>query len=139
MIFLHRILILKVRFKPISKACFKVSGNDFSAKLYSQLTLMRKLSAAMMSWVGWRVKFTNRLSATRYMKVKRMEITNILRKIWLFTANKIKSSESFSKKPTRLIVELNSLLQQIIDSLIVLKHPPLCILYTKVREHIFTD
>ena len=29
--------------------------------------------------------------------LKRMGITEILRKIWLFSANKIKSSESFSK------------------------------------------
>jgi hypothetical protein len=40
-----------------------------------------------------------------------------LRRIWLFSANKIKSSESFSKQPTQLIVELNSSLQQIIDTL----------------------
>ena len=30
------------------------------------------------------------------MKVNRMGITEILRRIWLFSANKIKSSESFS-------------------------------------------
>ena len=35
-------------------------------------------------------------------------------RIWLFSANKIKSSESFSKYPTQLIVELNSSLQHII-------------------------
>ena len=34
------------------------------------------------------------------MKVKRIEITEILRSIWLFSANKIKSSESVSKQPT---------------------------------------
>ena len=45
-----------------------------------------------LSWL-----FTNRLSATKYMKVKRMGITEILRRIWLFSANKIKSSESGSK------------------------------------------
>ena len=48
------------------------------------------------------------------MKVKRMGITEILRRIWLFSANKIKSSESFSKQPTQLIVELNSSLRHII-------------------------
>ena len=48
-----------------------------------------------LSWL-----FTNRLSATRQMKVKRMGITEILRRIGLFSANKIKSSESFSKHPT---------------------------------------
>ena len=48
------------------------------------------------------------------MKVKRMGITEILRRIWLFSANKIKSSESFSKQPSQLIVELNSSLRHII-------------------------
>jgi len=52
-----------------------------------------------LSWL-----FTNRLSATRYMKVKRMGITEILRRIWLFSANEIKSSESFSKQQTQLII-----------------------------------
>ena len=43
------------------------------------------------------------------MKVKRMGITEILRRIWLFSANKIKRSESFSKQATQLIVNaLNS-------------------------------
>ena len=46
------------------------------------------------------------------MKVKRMEITEILQMIWLFSANKIKSSESVSKQPTQLIVKLNLLLRQ---------------------------
>ena len=45
------------------------------------------------------------------MKVKRMGITEILRRIWLF-ANKIKSSESVGKPPTHLIVKLNSSLRQ---------------------------
>ena len=48
------------------------------------------------------------LSATRYMKVKRMEITEILGRIWLFSANKIKSSESVSKQPTHLNSSSNS-------------------------------
>ena len=48
------------------------------------------------------------------MKVKRMGITEILKRIWLFSANKIKSSESFSKQPTQLIVELNSSFRHII-------------------------
>ena len=43
-----------------------------------------------------------------------MGITEILRRIWLFSANKIKSSESFSKQPTQLIIKLNSSLQHII-------------------------
>ena len=48
------------------------------------------------------------------MKVKRMGITEILRTIWLFSSNKMKSSESFRKQPTQIIVELNSSLQHII-------------------------
>jgi hypothetical protein len=48
------------------------------------------------------------------MKGKRMGITEILRKICLFSANEIKSSESFYKQPTQLIVELNSLLRHLI-------------------------
>ena len=43
-----------------------------------------------------------------------MGITEILTRIWLFSANKIKISESFSKQPTQLIVELNSSLRHII-------------------------
>ena len=62
-----------------------------------------------LSWL-----FTNRFRATRYMKVKRMGITEILRRIWLFSANKTKSSEFISKQPTQLIVKLNSSLRQII-------------------------
>ena len=37
-----------------------------------------------------------------------------MRRIWLFSANKIKSSEPFSKQPTQLIVKLNSSLWHII-------------------------
>ena len=54
------------------------------------------------------------------MKVKRMGITEILRRIWLFSANKIKSSESVSKQPTQLIVELNSSLRHIIVTILSL-------------------
>ena len=38
------------------------------------------------------------------MKVKKMGITEILRRIWLFSANKIKFYESVSKQPTDLII-----------------------------------
>ena len=48
------------------------------------------------------------------MKVKRMGKTEILRRIWVFSTNKIKSSESGSKQPTQHIVELNSSLRYII-------------------------
>jgi len=65
-----------------------------------------------LSWL-----FINRFSANRYMKVKRMGITEILRRIWLFSANKIKSSESVSKQPSQLIFELNSSLRQKLDTL----------------------
>ena len=47
----------------------------------------------------------------------KLGITEILRRIWLFSANKIKSSEYFSKELTQLIVELNSSLQHIIATL----------------------
>ena len=59
-----------------------------------------------LSWV-----FTNRFNATRCMKDKRMGTTEILRRIWLFSADKTKIFESGSKQPTQLIVELNSLLR----------------------------
>ena len=64
---------------------------------------------------GW--LFTKRLSATRLMKVlkvQRMERKEILRRIRLFSANKIKSYESFSKQSTQFIVKLNSSLRHII-------------------------
>ena len=41
------------------------------------------------------------------MIVQKMGITEILRRIWLFSA-KIKSSESFSKQPTQLIIAAHS-------------------------------
>jgi hypothetical protein len=44
------------------------------------------------------------------MKVKRMGITEISRRIWLFSANNIKSSESFSKQLTQLIIAANNAL-----------------------------
>ena len=44
------------------------------------------------------------------MKIKRMGITEILRRIWLFSANEIKSSESFSKQPTQLIIAAHNCL-----------------------------
>ena len=46
-----------------------------------------------------------------------MGITEILRRIWLFSANKVNSSEPFSKQPTQLIVKLNSSLRLIIVTL----------------------
>ena len=67
-----------------------------------------------LSWL-----FTNRLSAPIYTKVKGMGITQILRRICLFSAHNIKSCESFSKQLTHLIVELNSSFWQIFDSKVV--------------------
>ena len=65
-----------------------------------------------LSWL-----FTNSCSATRYMKVKRIKRTEVLRRIWLFSANEIEEKYEFvSKQPTQLIIELNSLLRQIIDT-----------------------
>ena len=47
-----------------------------------------------------------------------MGIIEILRRIWLFSANNIKSSESFSKQPTQLVMELNSSLWHIVVTLL---------------------
>ena len=47
------------------------------------------------------------------MKVKKVGITEILRRIWLISANKIRSSE-----PTQHVVELNSLLRHIIVTMV---------------------
>ena len=55
-----------------SWAKFKIEFKCAAFKAHA----MWQLCAAMMSWVG--CYFTNRLSATRYMKVKRMGITEIL-------------------------------------------------------------
>ena len=58
--------------------------------------------------------FNNRFMGTTYMKVKRMGIKESLRRFWLFSANKIKSSEYGNKQPTELNVKLNSSLRHII-------------------------
>ena len=62
-----------------------------------------------LSWL-----FTN-----RFMKVKKMGIVEIFRRIWLFSAKKMKSSESVSKQPSQLLVEHNSSLRQKSDIQIV--------------------
>ena len=62
------------------------------------------------------------------MKVKRKGITENLRRIWLFSADKIKSSESFNKQPTQLNVELNFSLGNIIID---------CHLWHKDHKNIF--
>ena len=55
------------------------------------------------------------------MKVKRMGITETLRRNWLFSANKIKSSEYFSKQPIQLTVKVNSSLRHIIVTHAIVK------------------
>ena len=94
------------------------SALDFQLKvnpwLFLVLRLVCQLCVTMMSWVGC-------LPTVKYYqlkKVKRMGITESLRRIWLCTANKIKSSESFSKQPTQIIMELNSSLRHIIVTLV---------------------
>ena len=47
--------------------------------------------SSTMSWVGC-------------LLTERLGITDVLRRIWLFSINKIKSSESASKQPTQLII-----------------------------------
>ena len=81
-----------------------------------------------LSWL-----FTNTLSATRQMKVKRMGITEILRNICLFSAKKIKSSESFSKQPTQLIIVAHNC-HNVIELLITWFHKiPISNIYNSVR------
>ena len=53
----------------------------------------------------------------KLMEFKRMGIKEIFRRIWLFSENKIKNSESVSTQPSQLIVELNSLLRQKLGTL----------------------
>ena len=77
-----------------------------------------QLFAAMMSWVGQWVELVVYYRIQCYQNVRRMGITEILRRIWLFSANKIKISESVSKQPTQLIVQLNSSLRHIIVTFI---------------------
>ena len=55
-----------------------------------------------MSWVG--CLLTDLVLSDKYMKVKIMEIKEILRRIGLFSENKTKSSEPFCKQPTQLII-----------------------------------
>ena len=47
-----------------------------------------------------------------------MGIKLFLRRIWLISANKIKTSESVCKESSQLKLELNSSLRQIIDTLV---------------------
>ena len=107
---------------PVEILC-QIFQSEFWKRKRLQLSSLWQLCAAMMSELDDELSwlFNNRLSATRLMKVKRMGITEILRRIWLFSANKIKSSESgsksFSKQPTQLIIELNSSLRHIIVTL----------------------
>jgi hypothetical protein len=56
-----------------------------------------------LSWL-----FTKDSRLPDFMKVRRMGITEILRRIWLFSANKIKSSDSGSKQSTQLIIVANN-------------------------------
>ena len=54
------------------------------------------------------------------MKVKRVGIPKFLRRIRLFSANRVKNNfESVSKQPNRLIVELSSSLWHIIVNLVI--------------------
>ena len=62
-----------------------------------------------LSWL-----FNNKFRSTRNTKVKRMGITESLRRIWQFSSNKTNSSESFSRQPIQLIAKLNLLMGPII-------------------------
>ena len=73
--------------------------------------------------------FTNRL-----MKFKRIGITEILGRIWPFSANKRKSSESFSKQQTQLIDKFTSSLRHMIVTNVswVMEFLTCCVLKSKV-------
>ena len=58
------------------------------------------------------------------MKIKRVGIKEFLRRIWLISADKTKTSESVCKQSSHLKLELNSLLRQIIPTVVLL-----CILF----------
>ena len=62
-----------------------------------------------------------------------MGITEILRRIWLFSANKIKSCESVNKQPESNN-QLNSSLQQKLDTLVVTLDFENLTLYNQVFE-----
>ena len=64
-------------------------------------------------------KLSLKMSWKSELPDKRMGITEILRRIWIFPAKKIKKKPfvSFSKPPTQLIVKLNSSLLHIIVTL----------------------
>ena len=77
-----------------------------------------------MSWVQWLCSWDGSLltdsELTDTWKLRELEyITEILRRLWPISANKIKSSESGSKQPTQLVVELNSSLRHIIATIVV--------------------
>jgi hypothetical protein len=57
---------------------------------------------------GFFLSAINATVFTRYMKIKRMGIKEILRRISLISANKIKTSESVNKQSSQLKLELNS-------------------------------
>ena len=59
-----------------------------------------------MSWDCLQLSFLIK-SATRYMKFNGMRIKEILRRIWLLSANKIKPSELICKQSSQVRLELN--------------------------------
>ena len=81
-------------------------------ELSSSLTWLEIVYSSVFWW-----------SATRYMKVKRMKIKEILRRIWLLSANNIKPSESMCKQSIQVKLELNSALWQIIAAKILIATP----------------
>ena len=57
---------------------------------------------------------------------------------WLFSTNRIECSESFSKQPTELIVELNSSLRHIIVTIVTLIHDDLLLVELSVFYTFYT-
>ena len=89
--------------QPTKLFCYNFSSTFLvNLKIRAFATIMCRINE--LSW-----SFNNKFSTTRYMKVKRTGITEILRRIWLFSANKIK------KSPNHLVNnQLNSSFRHII-------------------------
>ena len=71
-------------------------------------------SSLSLSWLEIVYNSVFWLSATRYMKANRIGWKEILRRIWLISAKKIKPSESIPKQSSQVKLELNSSKLQII-------------------------
>ena len=85
---------------------------------------MLQFSVPMTSWVQvwlalglFATQFSDKVLLDTYMKVNGMRIKEILRRIWLLSANKIKPSESICKQSSQVKLELNLSFWQIITAI----------------------